>query len=545
MRPAFPGVAYYGWLYWRNPLKAALATAVGLGVLGLLPVGEAARILSIDFAFMAACCACAMLGVLLEVDQDRVGFPRWLYRLPVPTRTLVFWPWLLGAAGPGLAWVFLAILFNHFYSAGLWVTAPALGVAVGVTWLQAAFWGAFRAPLVKGLAVLAGMALPGAFAGWLCVGSGLPEHAAAAALAACLAASYFAALAGVDRDRRGDTWPSGPAPSRRPGSVRRRPAPPRRPFGSPARAQWWYELHGPRGLAALLLCGIAWIPLALAIFLGLLKPDRDLHLLAFFVGAEIPIVFGLTMAYASTRTDRNLAAVTSVIDFMLLRPVTCGRLAAAYFQTWLFAAVLSLLTWLAGVAAAGLCWGAFSAAPGRLLRGLAVYLGQFSAWQTSGVAALSAVTLVGITWRFASGNWTSAIFGGSRHRTGFALVIANGVLDGLVAVGVSLLINPATRAWGVETFARLGLVVLCVKAVVAFVAFRLARERGLLDGSAARLLLPTWILLAGLVVGLTAAVVPGLGLPVPTSFVLLWTVILLPLGRFALLPLGLDAWRHR
>jgi hypothetical protein len=295
-----------------------------------------------------------------------------------------------------------------------------------------------------------------------------------------------------------------------------------------------------------LFCGIGLIPLALAIFIGLLRPGPPgLHLLAFVVGAEIPITFGLCMAYASTRTDPNLAALSNAIDFVLLRPITSGRLAATYFQTWLFAAFMSSLIWLAGVAAAGICRGVFSATPGRLLRGLAGYFGQFSAWQASGVAALFAVTLVGIAWRFVSGNWTSAIFGGRRPRTGFAVVLANGVLDGLVAAGVSLLINPATRAWGVETFARLGLVVLCVKAVVAFVAFRLARERGLLDGSATRLLLPAWILLAGLVVGLTAAVVPGLGLPVPTSFVLLWTVILLPLGRFALLPLGLDAWRHR
>jgi hypothetical protein len=46
-------------------------------------------------------------------------------------------------------------------------------------------------------------------------------------------------------------------------------------------------------------------------------------------------------------------------------------------------------------------------------------------------------------------------------------------------------------------------------------------------------------------VGLTAFVVPGLGLPVSGSLVVLWTAILLPLGRFALLPLAIDGVRHR
>jgi hypothetical protein len=545
MRPAFLGVAYYSWLYWRIPLKAALATAVCLGFLGLLPVGEGVRILSVVLALMALFCACLMLAVQVEADQERIGFPRWLYRLPVPTRTLVFWPWLFGATGPALGGMLLAVLANHFYAAGFPVAALALGPAVATTWLQVALWGAFRAPWAKALALLSGMTLPGAFALWLGVRSGMPQYATAAVLAAWLVASYFAALAGVGRDRRGDAWPTGSALPGRPASARRRPALPRRPFGSPVRAQWWYELHGWRGLWGLLVCSLGLGPLALAIFIGLLKPGHwELHAVAFVVGYEIPFSFGLGMAYPPAPAGRNLS-VPNLIDFALLRPITSGRLAATYFQTWLFAAALSLLAWLAGVVAVGLCGSVFSAAPGRLLRGLVVYLGQFSAWQASGVVALLAVALVGITWRLVCGNWTSGICAGRRHRTNFAMASSNGFLDGLVAVGVSLLINPATRAWGVETFARLGLLVLCVKAVVAFVAFRRARERGLLDGSAARWFFSTWVLLAGLVVGLTAAVVPGMGLPVPTSFVLLWTVILLPLGRFALLPLGLDGWRHR
>jgi hypothetical protein len=487
-----------------------------------------------------------MLGMQFEVQQDRIGFPRWLYRLPVPTRTLVFWPWLFGAVGPALAGMLLAIHANYFYAAGMPVAALSLGPAVGITWVQAAYWGVFRAPWIRVLAWLSALALPVAFALWLGFRPGMPEYATAAVLATCLAASYFAALDGVDRDRRGDAWPTSSVLSGPHESVRRRSAPPRRSFGSPVRAQWWYELHGVRGVHALLSCSLGLFPLAFAILVGLIKPNAgELLPVAFVVAFEIPVVtFGLGVAYSSTRIDRNRAAPI-LTDFVLLRPITSGRLAATYFQTWLFAAVPSVLIWLSGIVAVGLCCSAFSAAPGQLLQRLVAYFGHFSAWQAAGVVALSAVTLVGITWRYVSGNWTSAICGARRDRTGFVLAISNGVLDGLIATGVALLIDPATRARGVETFTCIGLVVLCVKAAVAFIAFRLARQRGLLDRSATRLLLPTWILIAGLVVSLAAAVVPGLGLPVPTSFVLLWTIILLPLGRFALLPLAFDAWRPR
>jgi hypothetical protein len=180
------------------------------------------------------------------------------------------------------------------------------------------------------------------------------------------------------------------------------------------------------------------------------------------------------------------------------------------------------------------------------MRELKLLFGRLPAWQIVGVIILSAVAILGIVWWLMSHYLLAFV---ASHQpdhwcyAGFSLAIAG--FSGVVAVGLSLALDPATRPLAIGALAGAGVVILLVKVVVAGVAFRSAYRDGLLEGMSLRRFFLVWPVLAIALLSATAVVLPGLGLPVPTSLVLLWLAILLPLGRFALIPLGLEALRHR
>jgi hypothetical protein len=231
-------------------------------------------------------------------------------------------------------------------------------------------------------------------------------------------------------------------------------------------------------------------------------------------------------------------------SFVLVRPINSGTLTATLLRTILHGALWSGAFWLLLGLGAWLCWNAFSTKPG--MQELKLLFGHLPAWQIVGVIILSAVAIVGIVWWLISHYLLLFV---ALHQpdhwcyVGLSLLIAG--FNGVVVVGLDLSWDPATRPLAVDALAGAGAFILLAKVVVAGVASRAAYRNGLLAGMSLRRFFAVWLVLAIALLSATAVLLPGLGLPVPTSLVLLWVVILLPLSRFALLPLGLEALRHR
>jgi hypothetical protein len=434
------------------------------------------------------------------------------------------------------------------------VVVFALGLAACIGWMQAALWTPFRSPSLKLLILFAGALLPGMSGAWLYNSSGLPEYAMVAVLGCLLALSYPAALAGVARDRRGDAWPSGLSTSWRLWQNRRPPALFPERFGSPVRALHWYMRGSPQNTVGrfLLTPLVVILPTLLCSIPHMLAPSLHpyaLFLLFTFVSmlycVALPAFVNLPPAKGAKPVRPHQA-----LAFVLLRPIGSGRLAVAFLDTTLRVVLWNWAVWLPLGLLACLCWSAFSDMPAAILREaisaeIRLFFGRVSAWQTAGVATLSAIAIVGGTWRILTDLLLVGLVTPPERRVYFGVAMALAALNAFVAVGIPLLFNPTRRAVAVDTLVGVGLVILAVKVVVAAVVFRFAYGRGLLEGISLRTFFLTWFIVAAALLGATGVIFQGLGLPVPTGLVLLWGAILLPLGRFALLPLVLEDLRHR
>jgi hypothetical protein len=552
MRPAVFGIGYYICLSRRGALKGALYAAVGLTLVGCLPLGHDVRLAAFTYALVAALFWCAILSLLFdyEMSPDRMGFPRSLFTLPVATRTLVFWPWLFGITSSAMWWVVSGTLLNWLYGSNQSVVVPALGLAVWIAWLQVGLWAPVRTPLVKFPLFLSGIPLPGMFVAWLYVRSGLPEYAMVLVLVVCLALLYLAGLAGVAYDRRGDAWLSSLSTLWRLWQNRRQPAPLPPPFASPARAQRWFNWRSPEGL------GRTFMAAPLAALFGLLfffsrtaAPKWNPHLVVFLGAVVLPTCIAPPMWFLATKMSLSRGSkpvgLRESMYLPLLRPIGTGSLGVSFLRSLLRCAIWSWAFWLALALLVCLCWNAFSATPAGMAHDLKVFFGGLSWWQCSVVVAFTFGAVVGLTWRLVADLLLLAMFGYRRYADTVAAFLAVVGLNGLVAIGVSLLLEPATRPWAVDALAVAGVVILAVKLMVAGLAFRSVYRNGQLEGLSLRRFFAVWLVLAAILLGTTAGLVSSFGLPVPTSFVLLWVVILLPLGRFALLSLGFEALRHR
>jgi hypothetical protein len=551
MRPAALGIAYYAWVSRRVWLKAGLSIAAGLAVigLGLLPVGEFFCAIALFNAYLFMFFTCVLFSVIVNESGNRIGFPRTLFRLPLRTATLVFWPWLFGVATLAGWWISASIPLNLIDSDGRPVLAPAFALAATIAWIQVAVWAPVRDLIVKLWCLPAAMTLPGALAWWLYFGVGLPYFAVVAVLVGCLALSFPAAVAAVAADRRGDVWLEGLVLAGRLQPKYREPGPDSQAFGSIVSAQRWYNRASPRGALVRVFGASAFAQLALLLAISRMDPQVFNPHLMVFGFAILPLLFvspiALAVANARTRLGAGSTGLEETSTFVLLRPMSSGRLATSLLESALLGVLQSWLLCLGGALVAGICWSAMSPIPGQILQGVTAYLGRLPLWQAFGVVLLSCIAVVGLTWRLVTNRLIVRPAVGQRRLLYFTSVLSNLGQFAFLAISASLLLDPETRPITVSVLTWLGLPILGVKILVAATAFRVARRDGLLDRPAVREVIVLWAVVALPGVCLAVVVVPGLGLPVPAGFVILWTAILVPLARFALIPLGLEAARHR
>ena len=186
------------------------------------------------------------MNALLFVDDVgslASGYPRRMFSLPVPARTLVFWPMLYGSATVALLWVATACLvYRPWDSARPGAPAGArAGRVDGV--VPGHFVVAAPSLLVAGPGGRRpDRRLGGDRAGPESDGD-RPVQTLTALLAVAILAAYPVALAGVASARRGDSWRAWPEWLRPRRAAARSD---RRPFRSAFEAQLWYEwrCHG-------------------------------------------------------------------------------------------------------------------------------------------------------------------------------------------------------------------------------------------------------------------------------------------------------------
>ena len=164
--PAF-AIAWQLWTRHRSGIVIALVTlAAMLAASPLLPLVARMIATSIVLALVIA----YFMNILLFTDS--VGnlqstYPRRMFALPVPTRTLVGWPMLYGGGVVALLWTTGACLIYRPSGFRTPVFIPALGLATVLVWIQAFAWSPIKNPVLKMVVTLCLLPLLFALPVWM------------------------------------------------------------------------------------------------------------------------------------------------------------------------------------------------------------------------------------------------------------------------------------------------------------------------------------------------------------------------------------------
>jgi hypothetical protein len=489
-----------------------------------------------------------------KLETRESGFPSCLRHLPLPTYALVGWPMLWGCGALALAWLTLdwgalrPALQPYGIEPPLW--GPALTLAVALAWLQAIAWTPFPLPWLRAV-VLIPLISPLAVLLPLVDALDLSQVIGYGLLMVLLLAAYATAVAGVARARRGEgaywTWPGWSAWRRWISST-----PAHHRFGSPLRAQVWFEWRrvGLSFPVMIFACSVIWIPLipTTAGFIDdahragmilvppfLLDEVGSLWLVASNVLIFAPFLASVCSMEMGKLPGRQRSLVLS--SFLATRPVSAWTLVRAKFEA---AALSTLSGW--GVAAVGLLlWFA--------LGGHAAEMAQtFDAFRQRHPGAalwIGLVLLVGgwivLTWlQMVQGLWMG-LAGSAWAKTSAAIGFA--ILIGLVCLAQWLVKSPQHWQRLIDLLPWVTGAIVALKGSATLWICRILNRRRLVPAGVLRGALTVWLLGAAGLFGLLYRLLPSDR--VPLSALVLGIVLALPLTRLALAPLALASNRHR
>jgi hypothetical protein len=250
------------WLIWtRHRIALTLFAAAVLGaVLGRALFAGAQSVWPMAAVTLIVGQALVYLPVIFALGRDyrleatESGFPPRLWHLPMRTWQLVGWPMLWGSSLVCGMWLVLAagVLRPCGYPVPLWW--PGLLLAVNLTWLQTLLWTPFPLPWLRPVVLIPIVTAVSVSPAFLFLTLGAPETLVCGLLAVLILVAYGIALAGVSRARHGRVrqweWP-----------VRIPATCLRADFGSPARAQRWYEWRRCGWAFPLMVafCSLTWL----------------------------------------------------------------------------------------------------------------------------------------------------------------------------------------------------------------------------------------------------------------------------------------------
>jgi hypothetical protein len=540
-----------GWTFWQRHRWGLLAVltylVLAVAAAALVPAlferQVALRILGGLFAALVPAFL-HLVGVFAYgYDADNVNarescFPEGLFTLPVKTGALALWPMAYGAAAVGVLWLIAARFLLEPWiglvdNVALPLWWPAMLAVACLAWVQALLWAPFGLPGLRVLLMV--ILIPGmVVATNYSIESGASEGLLVGVFACVAAVGWAVGYSGVSHARRGDLpdWRGVLSPLRQ---VFRRQPRRRRPFGSAARAQVWFEWRRT-GLSlsfmtALVLPFVFW-PLAFGKN-DVLRPAQVLvGALAvpwFFAGIAGTMVSG---KHPWVKDYYGVAPSTATL------PVTTAALVAAKLKA---AALSTLAAWMLLLAAASLA---------VVLTG---NVDEVVGWWRSGLrehhalellAGLLAclILLIVWTWKRMEDNLLVGL-------TGRAWVIrtcAAATVVGTVALGIlgsTILLHPGAHATVRAVLPwLLGGVVLC-RLLAAGWAVRVGLHHGLLAWRTVAGWAAGWLLVALALWGVLAWVVPAE--VVSRYYLAVGVVWCLPMARLAATPLALAWNRHR
>ena len=538
-----PGAAF-AWQFWTRHRSGILSSLATLAVTAvayprLFALGPPAWFIMVSVIPLLGVYLLILraFGMADDPANPARGYPQRMLPLPVPTRTLVFWPMAIGAVVMASCWVATACLVYRPSGFPTPVLLPALGLAAGLAWLQAFSWTplasmSFR--VVASAVLLVVLAVVPIALEMLHLA---PRWGVELLVASYLPAAFLLAWAGVRSDRRGDLWYVLPERLRL-SKYLVLPAW-RRPFRSAAHAQVAYDW---RNHGLFLPAAPAFVLAAFLLFV----PVYRIHPSHGLIGSVLMASVGMTLYTAASSGTVFAAmkpfwAVRSRADaFVMTRPVTSGALVTAKFRA---AWRSTLLTWAILVVGVGL-WIVVAGTGQDAVELWNNSLGRLPAGRAALAVALAAIVLPGVTWTLA----TQMLAVGLTGRNWVILVCSTGffwLLGAGVAGELWCEVHPENRPILLATVPWLVVGAAGLKAIVALWAFPTALRRGLIGWSTLLVAGTIWLGLFVCVSALIFLLWPLLGAPVTMPVALLGVATFLPLGQFALAPLALDWNRHR
>jgi hypothetical protein len=471
------------------------------------------------------------------------SFPRRLFTLPVSSLRLVALPVLTGIVAVEL----LYVLWLAPLSRGGALSVPFVAVLLGafMIFFQTAFWMLERlGPLrlmVAGAVAIAVYAI-GLLPSW--PPSPPPpwrtEAAVGTVVTAIAVAAFLLAWRHIIRLRCGASGRSGsrlePIIASAAGLLPQH----RRPFVSPAAAQFWFEWRCSGLVLPVLLSGV--LAAVVAPFSWFARNDASgsLRLLLGTLATPIMLAIPIGMAFARpTFWSEDL----SVPAFVAIRPLTDEQIVAIKMKV---AAASAAISWLLVVCFVGVwlsLWANVDAVSQLAIQWWAFH--ERSPFSVYGTVALIVIAGVVLTWRFLVSRLWSGL-------SGSRLLFMASVMS-VVLVFIAGMVFPADRlpGWVLGDPARMGGVVWVMSiAVVAKcwlaayswrrVSARHLRQYVLLWGAATTCVLTLTMLLWGVM-----RIYVALDIYRFQSFMILVALLTVPLGRVGLAPSCLARNRHR
>jgi hypothetical protein len=544
----------------RAPLAAcALVWLVLVVLTRLLPLhgGEApveVFVLILPSSFvLVSLLYCFSFATVTSIGTREGAFPRRLFTLPLSTRTLVAWPMFVGSLALAAAWPVWAIGVLWPCGAAVPLVWPAVFLAAFLAWLQALSWLPFPSTTLRAPAaglLLGGLTMLAIFGAAV----GVPEWILALFGILLLAAGYGAALGAVRLSRRGDApeWPWFDRLVRQLRRLRlylRR----RHPFASPLAAQAWLDWRRSGHVVPVLVGVVVFLlvlggssieqflgertspetPPALADLIRLVSPAS--LVLGLFLCAPLALaaVLGYDQGIMRTAPQANAYAMST---FLALRPLSCAELIAAKLRMAVRATFWSWALALAGAS----CWLLGSGSWRSVLD--APFLQPYPTWKIAIATVLLVALLMAVTWE----NLVAAMWAGLTGRLWVNLTLS--LLIGIVWIpvglaGYGLWVYPEylPLLWRLLPWLAAGLVLLKL-ALAAWLAREVHRRR-LLAPRTLFAWAAGWVVAVGSLFLLLECFLPE-GL-LPRWAKPLAAVLVVPLARFAVMPLALHWNRHR
>ena len=491
-----------------------------------------AALLSFQF-FFALIYVAAVFSYSFDsaLERPESGFPKRQFTLPVRTAVLVGWPMLQGMAVLALLWAGWAHFVMRPTGIAVAIGPSALQAAALVAVLQTLLWWPFGLAWVR--VVLAIIFIPLlALLPTIAHSFEIGGNWVPVSFAALIPASYFVAVAGVTRARRGDTprwWASRVAAA--PRQLRTRA-----PFASSSAALFWFERRRHLRMFALLIGGILGMYLPMALLVAE-SPENYVTLLVNFL--TLPILMAPILGSATGRPGTSTANAAAMSPFLAARPVSSAAIVAAKLK---LAILGCLVAWAIVLFGMSIC----------LMHSEA--LGHFGNWWqrvpvasgrqwevAAGIIALALWLLV-TSWRLVVNNFWLSLSGRVWiYRTTFALC-------GVCVVGSAMLIaelvsHPERHSAIWEALPWWAGAAVVLKLVLAVRVVRALNVRRLVEPRMLAKLLGAWLLVALVLFALGRFAIPTP--TVSTPLLAFAAVLSVPLVRVAAAPLSVEWNRHR